>query len=80
MSASLIIVARVLELGILEMAEFTLGIQILLANYAATGLRAANADVLVLAKGTSETQLLNLTMLIAAAVKTFCRWVFDSPI
>ncbi len=42
-----------------------------MANYAATGLRAAKADVLVLAKGTSETQLLNLTMLIAAAVKMF---------
>jgi hypothetical protein len=44
---------------------------ILLANYAAIGLRASKANVLILAKGTSETQLLNLTMLIATAVKMF---------
>jgi hypothetical protein len=44
---------------------------ILLANYAAIGLRASKVDTLALAKGTSETQLLNLTMLIAAAVKMF---------
>lgn len=52
---------------------------ILLANYAAIGLMASKADVLVLANGTPETQLLNLTMLMAAAVRTCCRWVFASP-
>ena len=52
---------------------------ILLANYAATGLRASKADILVFVKGTSKTQLLNLTMLIAAAAKMFCRWIFATP-
>jgi hypothetical protein len=42
--------------------EFISVYEILLANYAAIGLRASKANIFVLAKGTSETQLLNLTM------------------